>query len=66
MGGAIRGKLLSKGWNRRGVYLLQEIVLARCEADVLVPQGLTRALAYRLHLLQLVQQPARAVDCSQL
>ncbi len=45
-----------------GVYLLQELILARSEADILVPQRLTRALAYRLHLLQLVQQPARAVD----
>ncbi len=48
------------------MHLLKKLLLVCCKFDVLLTHGLPRALAYSLNLLQLVQQPARAVRCTHL
>lgn len=48
------------------LHLFKKLLLVRCKVDVLLSHGLARALANSLHLLQLVQQLARAVGGAHL
>ncbi len=48
------------------LHLFKKFFFTCCKVDILLPHGLTRALTNRFNLLQLIQQPARAVYCSQL
>jgi hypothetical protein len=48
------------------MHLLKKLLLVCCKFDVLLTHGLARTLAYSFNLLQLIQQPARAVRCTHL
>ncbi len=48
------------------LHLFKKFFFTCCKVDILLPHGLTRAFTNCFHLLQLVQQPARAVYCSHL